>query len=120
MGARPVLILTPTQCPAGSGARLDSVLCSPGHHCSRTSVAWRPSSRGLSVSPHRLTGTPPPTRGFFQRPLALGPHTFSVLGVSEVMDMPCLLDGLGEPDAPVQPTAPRAQGGEQGLSSFIH
>lgn len=62
----------------------------------------------------------PPTRGFFQHPLALGPHTFSVLGVSEVMDMLSLLDGLGEPDAPVQPTAPRAQGGEQGLSSFIH
>ena len=119
MGARPVLILTPLSVQQGAapGSTPSSapswVSLFPRLGCLET-VFQRP----LCASP--LPHWHPPHPGFFQRPLALGPHTFSVLGVSEVMDMPCLLDGLGEPDAPVQPTAPRAQGGEQILSSFIH
>ena len=86
----------PTHRPAGGGARLGSVPCPPGHPQSPSPLPddCLPEA-SLCLPVPCLPGSP--FQGLFQSLLALGPHTFSVLGVGEAMD------SLGESDIPVCP-----------------
>lgn len=90
-------VLTNTQCPAGGGARPDSGLCPSWASSFPSSVAWKLSSRGLSVPLHiSLPDIPQP--GLFQR--LWPPHPLPC----GVTDRCASWSSLGEPGIPIQST----------------
>ena len=119
MGAGPVPILTPAQ--GQQGAVPGWTLSSAPSWSSAFLAPWLPGNRvpeaSLCLPAACPAPRPPPRpRDYSSTLWPLDPTSYATLGVDEAMDKLCSLDRMREPDIPVQPMAPRAQGG----CVFIH